>query len=536
MKERIQAFSGAMMIPVILLVLVGLFVGVGAAFTNYLLEENTILWQLAKLIVDVGFMVMNYLPFFFAIGLAIGLAKQEKGWAGFSAFTMFMAFNVAIRSLADINGWNAATVAVDNLIANHGMSKEAAMNFNALWGDVGGVFTYNMGIFSGLICGVTTALIHNRFYRKTLPNAFSFFSGPRFVVIMVFVCVVPLAAVIYYIWPAIASGLQSITSLITESGLAGSFLFGAVDKALLPFGIHHLIAFPIEYTRVGGVMEIDGVMIEGVRNIIMAQAKSADATGYIVHNFTSGRILFQFGGLPGAAFAMYVTAKPENKKKVASILIPAVFTLALVGISEPLEYTFLFIQPLLYFLVHVPLSGLAYVLAEATNVSINGHALFFMIPNLFQPQKVHALSILYLVPLYFALYFFIFRFAILKWNIKTPGREDSAEGIQLFSKKDFQDRNEVAVEGGRSEPAVTASLPHRIIDALGGADNIESISNCATRLRVGLKDPAKCANDEDWKGNLEAIAVVRVAQGVQVIYGTNVITIASDIKAVLGVD
>lgn len=270
------------------------------------------------------------------------------------------------------------------------------------------------------------------------------------------------------------------------------------------------------------------MMVEGVRNMIMAQAGSAEATEYIVRNFTTGRILFQFGGLPGAAYAMYVTAKPENRKKVASILIPAVLTLSLVGISEPIEYTFLFIQPLLYFLIHVPLSGIAYVLAEVTNVSINGHALFFMIPNLFQPHKVHAMSLIWLVPLYFALYFLAFRFAILKWNIKTPGREAESDDIKLFSKKDYQAQK----EGEVAQPDLTVGIIH----ALGGSENIESVTNCATRLRVSLKDEAKAAEDNVWIKSLEAIGVVRVKGGLQVIYGANVISIASDVKEALGAD
>ena len=352
--------------------------------------------------------------------------------------------------------------------------------------------------------------------------------GPRFAVIMTFVFVIPLSSVMYFIWPYVASALQSTTRLITDSGLAGTFLFGAADKALLPLGLHHLIAFPIEYTRVGGVMEIDGVMVEGVRNMIMAQAGSAEASSYIVRNFTTGRILFQFGGLPGAAYAMYVTAKAENRKKVASIMIPAVLTLSLVGISEPLEYTFLFIQPLLYFMIHVPLSGIAYVLAEATNVSINGHALFFMIPNVFQPHKVQALSLIWLIPLYFAIYFFAFRFAILRWNLKTPGRETDSGDIKLFSKKDYQTQ--------KGSKTGEEDLATGIIDALGGAENIENISHCATRLRISLKDDTKAAENNIWTKSLKAIGVVRVKGGLQVIYGANVINIASDVNEALGTD
>lgn len=538
LRDKVQAFAGAMMIPIILLVIVGLFVGIGAAFVNYILPQGSFLWAVFKIIVDMGFMVMDYLPFFFAIGLAFGLAKGEKGWAAFSGFTMLMAFNVVIRTIAGIHGWNKTSIEVDNLINHFAMTKQAALNFNALWGEVGGVFTYNMGIFSGLLVGAITAWVHNRFYKTQLPNLVSFFSGPRFVVIIMFFIMLPVGSVAYYIWPYIAGALQSVTNVITSSGVFGSFLFGIADKSLLPLGLHHLIAFPIEYTRVGGMMEIDGQMIEGVRNIMFAQAKSAEASGYIVHNFTTGRILIQFGGLPGAAWAIYKTAKPENRRKVASLLVPAVFTCAFVGITEPLEYTFLFVQPLLYFAIHVPLNGLAYILAEKTNVSILGNQLLFMIPNLFQYQKVHAWSLLYLIPLYFTVYYFFFKFAILKLNAKTPGREDiSAEETRLFSKKDFLQK-----QGMKTAKASTMAennkhcLAHNIISALGGSGNIENISHCATRLRVSLRDENKVLDDQTWKQQLNAMGVVRMEKGIQIIYGPAVITIAREVKEILGMD
>ncbi|MEF9894114.1 MAG: PTS transporter subunit EIIC, partial [Anaerorhabdus sp.] len=304
-----------------------------------------------------------------------------------------------------------------------------------------------------------------------------------------------------------------------------TWLFGFIDKALLPFGIHHLIAFPIEYSSVGGVMTIDGVVYEGVRNIIVGQAGSPGATGYLIRNFTSGRILFQLAGLPGAAFAMYKCAKPENRKKVASLLIPTIVTLMLVGISEPIEYTFLFASPLLYWLVYAPLCGLCYVIAEVAKISINGHALFFMIPNLFQPQKVHALSLIFLLPATFAAYFFIFKFAILKLNIKTPGRED--DNIKLMSKKEYNELKENNADD---------KLEIRIVEAFGGPDNIDSVACCATRLRVTVKDESLVVPDDDWKNYLEAMGCVHSGNSYQIIYGVNVNSITTSVKDVLGID
>ena len=524
MREKLQTFAGSMMVPIILLVIVGFYVSIASSFTGYILTEGTILHSIFTVISSIGFMIMRYLPFWFAVGVAFGLAKKEKGWAAFSGLIMFMCFNTVIGTFAGTQGWNADTVTVSNLVDNLGWGIEKAKNFNALWKNLAGMFTFDMGIFSGILTGVITSLIHNKWYKKTLPNVFSFFSGPKFVIIMITLISIPLGIAAFYIWPVFAAGLQAMTKFITASGLFGTFLFGATDKALLPFGLHHLIAFPIEYTRVGGVMEIGGQVYEGVRNIIVGQSASPDALGYIVRNFTTGRILFQFGGLPGAAFAIMACAKPENKKKVASIVIPAALTVMFVGISEPIEYTFLFVNPLLYYLIHVPLSGLAYVLTEITNVSINGHALFFMIPNIFQPHKVHALSLLLLVPAYFAAYFFAFKWAITKWNIKTPGRGDEEKEIKFYNKKDYKEKK------------AGSSLAMDIVEHLGGAENIDNISNCATRLRVTMVDGSKRSSNDVWTKQLNAKGVVGDGNAIQIIYGPEVSTIATEVKEVLNID
>lgn len=525
-QAKLQTFAGAMMVPIILFVLVGFYVGIGAAFTNYISPNPSIINTFFKMITSLGFMFMNNLQIWFAVGIAFTLAKKEKGWAAFSGIIMYFSLLTLIKTYAGIQGFTAETTTVDALVAN-GYSQQAAMNFNALWGTAQGVFGYNMGIFSGILAGISAAFLHNKFVEKQLPAMLAFFAGTKYVVIMVTLFAIPFSILIYYVWPFIGTGLQSITGFIGGSGLLGTFVFGTMDKLLLPFGIHHLIAFPIEYSSVGGTMTIDGTLYEGVRNIMNGQAASAAATGYITRNFTSGRLLFQLAGLPGAAYAMYKTAKPENRKKVASLLIPAVLTLAVVGISEPIEYTFLFIAPALYFLVYAPLAGLSYVIAEIAKISINGHALLFMIPNLFQPNKVHAMSLVWLLPLTFAIYFLTFKFAILKFNLKTPGRGEAEDEIKLVSKKDYREAKDGVVQD---------SLELRIIEALGGSNNIESITSCATRLRVTLNDMALTASDESWKTHLDAMGVVRGKNSLQIIYGVKVGNILTRIKDILKLD
>lgn len=532
-QAKIQTFAGAMMVPVILLVLVGFFVGIGSAFTNYILPEGTLLYKLFSMITSMGFMFMNNLQLWFAVAIAFTLAKKEKGWAAFAGLIMYFCYVCCIQNWASMAGWTAESTTVEALMES-GYTEQAALNFNALWTNALGFFTYNMGIFSGIICGLLTAAIHNRFVDTKLPAMFAFFAGTKFVIIMVAVFAIPAALVTYYVWPYIAMVLQGITGFIGRSGLFGTFLFGTLDKALLPFGIHHLIAFPIEYSSVGGTMTIDGVVYEGVKNIINGQAASATAAGYITRNFTNGRLLFQLAGLPGAAFAMYRCAKPENRKKVASLLIPAVFTLAMVGISEPIEYTFLFVAPALYWLVYAPLCGLCYVLAEVFKISINGTALFFMIPNLFQPQKVHAMAAIWLLPLTFIVYYFAFKFVITKFNLKTPGREDAA--IKLMSKKEYNELKDKKDAKDSKDADAEEKLEVRIIEALGGADNILNVTCCATRLRVTLKDESLMAPDDAWKEYLEALGVVHVKGSVQIIYGVRVQEITTRVKDILHMD
>ena len=532
LQEKLQSFAGAMMVPIILFVLVGFYVGIGFAFMNYILPnvlpDTTFIGLFVKsifnMLAGMGFLFMNYLPIWFSVGIAFTLAKKEKGWAAFAGLIMFFVYINSVGKYANVMGWNSDTVTVAALMAK-GYSAEAAMNFSAMWGSVAGIFTFDMGIFSGILSGIVAALIHNKFCQKEFPAMFAFFAGPKYVIILITLAAMPMAIATFYVWPVFAGALQAITKFIGESGLLGTFVFGTLDKMLLPFGIHHLIAFPIEYSRVGGTMMIDGVLYEGVRNIITGQAASATATGYITRNFTTGRVLFQLAGLPGAATAMWYTAKKENRKKVASIVIPAVITIMLVGISEPIEYTFLFVAPALYWLVYAPLSGLMYVLAEVAKISINGHALFFMIPNLFQPQKVHAMALIWLLPLAFFLYFFIFKFLIEKFNLKTPGRGE--EEVAFMSKKKYKELKNA--DG-------TDTLETRIVEALGGPENIETLSACATRLRVAVKDETLVAADEAWKQHLEAMGVVRSGKSLQIIYGVRVTTLLTKIKDILNLD
>ena len=546
MKDKLQVFAGSMMTPIIVMVVAGLFIGIGSAFYNisnaqalglgWLIKEGNTIHNFFRLINDLGFMVMRFLPLFFTVAITFSLAKREKGWAAFGALVFYIAINQVITTMFAINNITPDTTTVEAFMAS-GLSLDAASMKSALYTTFLGIFTYDTSVFGAYIAAFLGSVIHNKYYTKKLRPSLSFFSGPRFAIIMMFVFAIPVGVIMYYAWPAISWLITSGTNLLTSAGLFGTFAIGFLDKALLPFGLHHLI--PVQYTSMGGTMEIAGQVYQGVTNIMYAQLGDPNSLGYITRNFESGRILVHFAALPGITLAMYHTANKSQKKKAASILIPAVITAFGIGITEPIEYTFLFVAPALFFLVYAPLTALGYVLCEATNVSIIGSCFRNLFPNLLQPQKVHAWPLLILIPVFFIVFYLIFKWAILKWDIKTPGR-DGKEDFVLYTKQDYKNKKEME---NKSEDNVSkdefvskefsADLPERILKALGGQENILNITNCATRLRVELKDVDKAASDDEWVQNLEAIGIVRRKQSLQIIYGTHVLEICSKIKEMI---
>lgn len=524
-----QYIAGAMMIPIIILVVCGLLMGFASPFVNFILKEGTISYNFAFMLSKIASMIMRNLPLWFVAGLSFGLAKKNKGYAALAGVFMLMAFNTVIGLNAQLSGITPETLNVEYLVEALNFTENQAIVYTKLFTNVLGVFTYDMSIFGAILCGSIVGILMNKWGDIKLPNMFSFFAGPKFIIVIVPFFAVFAGTAMYYIWPMINNGISYLASFIGRSGLFGTFVYGVVDRALLPFGLHHLVTMPLRYTELGGTMVIDGVKYFGTTNIENALIGSATATSYLVRNFTSGRIPINLGAWPGAALAIYLTARKENRKKVLAILIPAVFTATIVGVTEPIEFTVLFASPVLYYLVHVPLSGLAFVLTELTKVSIQGFAVVFMLPNILQPEKVQAMSLLYLVPMYFAIYFFVFRFAILKFNLKTPGRGE--EVSELVSKKEYQEKIGLTTNSAKKE--TTGTLAERIIDGFGGKDNIVSVENCATRLRVKVKDTKLVVTKEVWMNDLEAIGVVERAENYQIIYGPRVMNIATDVNELL---
>ena len=395
-----------------------------------------------------------------------------------------------------------------------------------------GIQTLQMGVFGGIIVGLGVAALHNKFYKIQLPNALSFFSGSRFVPIISTLTYVAVGIVLYFVWPTVQNGIYALGGLVTGTGYIGTLIFGIIKRALIPFGLHHVFYLPFWQTAVGGTMEVAGQLVQGGQNIFFAQLAdpstvhfSADATRYF-----SGEFIFMIFGLPGAALAMYQCAKPEKKKQAGGLLLSAALACMATGITEPLEFSFLFVAPAL-FAVQVVLAGSAYMIAHMLNIAVGltfsgGFLDFFLFGILQGNAKTSWMRVIPVGIIYFFLYYFIFKFMIKKFDFKTPGREDDDVETKLYTKADVNARKEAqngAVEAGSSDPVSEA-----ITRGLGGKKNISDVDCCATRLRCTVKD-ASLVNDGILKAT-GASGVVHKGLGVQVIYGPNVTVIKSNLE------
>lgn len=528
MKDKIfgilQRVGRSFMLPIAVLPVAGLLLGVGASFTNtttiaqygleWLLGSGTILNSLLIIMSKVGSAIFDNLPLIFAVGVAIGMAKREKEVSALSAVIAFFVMNVSINAMLVITG----QILSDGTISPDIMEGTIS--------SIVGINTLQMGVFGGIIVGLGVSALHNKFYRIELPSALSFFGGTRFIPIISTIVYTIVGIILFFTWPIVQNGIYALGSLVTGSGYAGTFAFGIIKRGLIPFGLHHVFYLPFWQTAVGGTMEVAGVLVEGGQNIFFAQLAdpsvlrySADATRYF-----SGEFIFMIFGLPGAALAMYRTAKPEKKKIAGGLLLSAALTSMLTGITEPMEFSFLFVAPML-FGVQVLLAGSAYMIAHILNIAVgvtfSGGLLDLFLFGILQGNaKTGWLMILVAGVVYFALYYFIFKFLIEKFNLKTPGREDDSEETKLYTKKDVAEKTTTG-SGDVEEQTLL------ILEGLGGHENISDLDSCATRLRVTVIDADKV--DEKILKVSGAAGVVKSGKAVQVVYGPQVSVIKSKI-------
>lgn len=521
MKDKIfgvlQRVGRSFMLPIAILPVAGLLLGVGGSFTNETMLETygllkvmgpgTIPYMIFTVMSDAGNIIFANLPILFAMGVAIGMAKKEKEVAALAAVIAFFIMHASISAMITINGGAEAML-------------EGATT------DVVGITSLQMGVFGGIIVGLGVAALHNRFYKIELPQVLSFFGGTRFVPIISALVYVVVGIGMFFIWPVIQQGIYSVGNVVLASGYAGTWVYGLMERALIPFGLHHVFYLPFWQTGVGGTMEVAGQMVEGAQNIFFAQLADPSVKHFSVEatRFMSGKFPLMIFGLPGAALAMYRTAKPEKRKAVSGLLLSAALTSMLTGITEPLEFTFLFVAPVLY-VIHCVFAGLAYMLMHVFNVGVgmtfSGGLIDMFLFGILQGNKKTSWIWIVIVGIgYFVVYYFMFSFLIKKFDFKTPGREEG-DNVKLYTRKDVE-----AKKNGEKENE--NQLSRMICAGLGGKKNISDVDCCATRLRCTVFDSAKV--DEALLKSTGASGVIRKGQGIQIIYGPKVTVIKSDLE------
>ena len=529
MKDKIfgilQRVGRSFMLPIAILPVAGLLLGIGGSFTNETMLETygllgvmgpgTVLNQILQVMNAAGNIIFTNLPIIFAMGVAIGMAKKEKEVAALAAVIAFFIMHASIGALISIKG-GAETMLSGSVT------------------DVCGITSLQMGVFGGIIVGLGVAALHNRFYKIELPQVLSFFGGTRFVPIISGIVFVGVGILMFFVWPLIQSGIYALGDLVLRSGYAGTWVYGFLERLLLPFGLHHVFYLPFWQTGVGGTLEVGGKLIEGAQNIFFAQLSDPTVDHFAVSatRFMSGKFPLMIFGLPGAALAMYRTAKPEKRKAVGGLLLSAALTSMLTGITEPLEFTFLFVAPLLYG-IHCVFAGLAYMLMHICNVGVGmtfsgGFIDLFLFGILQGNAKTSWIRIIPVGIIYFFLYYIIFRTLILKLNLKTPGREDDDAETKLYTKADYKakvDGNDADSENEMTPEDQKSAL---ITRGLGGKKNISDVDCCATRLRCTVVKPELV--NEDVLRMTSPSGIVRKGQGIQVIYGPAVSVIKSNLE------
>ncbi len=523
MKDKIfgvlQRVGRSFMLPIAILPVAGLLLGIGGSFTNettlktYGLENimgsGTVFHAIFQVMNDAGNIVFANLPILFAIGVAIGMAKKEKEVAALSSVIAFFIMHASISALITING------GAENML-------QGAV------ADVCGITSLQMGVFGGIIVGLGTAALHNRFYKIELPQVLSFFGGTRFVPIISALVYTLVGILMFFIWPVVQSGINAVGEVVLNSGYAGTWVYGFMERLLIPFGLHHVFYIPFWQTAVGGTMEVGGKLIEGAQNIFFAQLADPAVKEFAVSatRFMSGKFPLMIFGLPGAALAMYKTAKTEKRKLVSGLLLSAALTSMITGITEPLEFTFLFVAPLLYG-IHCVFAGLAYALMHFFGVGVGmtfsgGLIDLFLFGILQGNQKTNWIWVVIVGVFYFVIYYFLFSFLIKKLNLRTPGRFDEDE-IKLYGRSDVEAKR----QNDENVPVVD-ELSAGICEGLGGKENISDVDCCATRLRITVHD-ATLVNDSRLRLT-GASGVVHKGNGVQIIYGPKVTVIKSNFE------
>lgn len=528
----LQRVGRAFMLPIALLPVAGLFLGIGSSLTNPalwetyhlagILGEGTLLHGCFSVLSAVGSVIFDNLPLLFAMGVALGMAENEKATAVLSAAIAFFVMHSTIGTLLARTGGLDDPTLPEGTIAT-----------------VVGIPSLQMGVFGGILVGLGVAWLHNRCYKLRLPEVLSFFGGTRFVPIVSTAAYVLVGALLFLVWPPVQRGIHALGALVLGSGLAGTFLYGLIERLLIPFGLHHVFYLPFWQTGVGGAALIDGVLVQGAQNIFFAELASPATKVFSVSatRFMSGKFPLMIFGLPGAALAMYHCALPEKRRTAGSLLLSAALTSLLTGITEPLEFTFLFVSPFLYG-IHCAIAGLSYMLMHALRVGVgmtfSGGLIDLLLFGILQGT---AKTRWYWIPVVgvglFGLYYVLFRWLIHHKDYHTPGREPAGTETRLYRRADYEQsaQNAQPTEQHRGEQIETIDTIETIVSivgGLGGKENIVTLDCCATRLRVTVQDGTKV--DKAALMGTGAAGVLVHGNGVQVVYGPKVAVIKSELE------
>ena len=515
-KKNFQSFGKSLLFPISLLSFMAIFLGLAAALQNpNIIEvapflENTLIQNILGWIRKVAGLPFGQLPLLFALSIPLGMVKRDREVAVYSGAVGYIAMMIGMSYVLQIQGWTMETTSLAYLMETQNLSQVDATLVNALFTNSLGIFVYNMNVIGGIIVGLMTVFLHNKYRETELHESLSFFSGKRFVPIIVALVLALLGSLLTFAWPIVNNAIITVGELISETGLFGVFLYGFTEKIINPTGLHHILNQTFRFTALGGIENINGETIVGALQIYLYQLDnnlpfSTDATQFLAQ----GKILHMVFGMPAAVLAIYHTALPEKRKKVKRFFLAGVTAVVLTGITEPIEFTFIFISPILW-VVNAIFAGLAFLVPAIFNVSIGniqGGIIDWFVFGGLQGMDTKWWIFLIAGPIFFAMYYFTYRFIIQKFNVMTPGRR----------KTDFEDDEELT-----GEPSDMGnddrSIAEYIVNGLGGINNITDIDNCISRLRVEVKDSSII--DENMINKSKPNGIVRPDnQTIHVVYG-----------------
>ncbi|WMB27705.1 PTS transporter subunit EIIC [Streptococcus didelphis] len=496
-----------------------------------------------KFFITLGSTAFSNLPVIFAVGVAVGLARREKGSAALSGLLGFLVLHYVLHFLLAETGHLVNTAGMQSGDAKLALS-------NAMQTNVLGIQTMDLSVFGGIIVGITVYFVHKWAVKQELPTIIGFFSGPRFVPIVTMVVMSVVAVLLFFIWPTVQMGISALSLMILKSGPIGTFLYGLIERSLLPFGLHHGLNWPVRTTELGGSWIINGEHVSGTVNAYLASLADPSITSIdpSITRFNGGKFVYFMFGLSGAAFAMYKTAAPAKRKIAGSLLFAAAATSFLTGITEPIEFTFLFVAPLLY-AAHAVLAGSALFVMHMLGAGVatpTGHGFInLVIYGVLQGPKTHWWLVFLVGIPYFFLYYFIFKFMILKFDFKTPGRGGGDEEVRLASKQEARGKYGLKIQQiGKEDGSTTKALSKQekthkqalgLIEAHGGADNILDVNACITRLRIDVKDKS-VVDKKIIQSDYEAMGFAENGMQMQSIYGAYANVLKNEIRDILGME